>query len=91
MRAIVDLPESQVLALEAQCARAGISRAEGVRRAVGQFIQQDITVQTAHTSATSHAYANAFGLWKHKAEQRATRPMVDGVAYQQSLRADWDV
>ena len=94
MRAIIDLPENQVLALEAQCARAGISRAEAVRRAVGQYIQQDIAVHQSQKNDSSHHFANAFGLWKHKAQQngaqKTVRPMVDGVAYQQLLRADWD-
>ena len=53
MRTIVDLPAPQLEALDTLCRREGISRAEAVRRAVGEHIER----HRADTQA-------AFGLWR---------------------------
>jgi hypothetical protein len=54
MRTIVDLPASQLDALDALCRRDGISRAEAVRRAVAAHVTRE---RTAERNA-------AFGLWR---------------------------
>jgi metal-responsive CopG/Arc/MetJ family transcriptional regulator len=54
MRTIIDLPVEQLEALDALCRREGISRAEGVRRAVADHVR-------THQPSTR---ARAFGLWK---------------------------
>jgi metal-responsive CopG/Arc/MetJ family transcriptional regulator len=53
MRTIVDLPASQVEALDSFCRREGISRAEAVRRAVGEHLER-------HRADRDRA----FGLWR---------------------------
>ncbi len=54
MRTIIDLPADQLEALDRLCKREGISRTEGVRRAVAEHVRQQ---QTADAS-------RAFGLWR---------------------------
>jgi hypothetical protein len=54
MRTIIDLPEEQLAALDAWCGRDGISRAEGVRRAVAAYVRQ----------VRASAPDPAFGLWR---------------------------
>jgi hypothetical protein len=54
MRTIVELPDDQVTALDTWCVREGVSRAEGVRRAVGEYLLRDRAATTAA----------AFGLWR---------------------------
>jgi hypothetical protein len=53
MRTIVDLPSSQLEALDTLCRREGISRAEAVRRAVGEHLER-------HRADRKRA----FGLWR---------------------------
>lgn len=54
MRTIIDLPIGQVNDLDDMCAREGISRAEGVRRAVALHVDR-------HAPARAN---QAFGLWR---------------------------
>ena len=54
MRTIIDLPADQLEALDRLCQRDGISRAEGVRRAVAEHVRQQ---QSADAT-------QAFGLWR---------------------------
>jgi len=54
MRTIIDLPEIQLEALDAVCAREGVSRAEGVRRAVAGYLKD----------ARPAGPDPAFGLWR---------------------------
>jgi metal-responsive CopG/Arc/MetJ family transcriptional regulator len=54
VRTIIDLPREQVEALDDQCRREGISRAEAVRRAVADHLRK-----YSQTAARS-----AFGLWR---------------------------
>jgi len=56
MRTIVELPDEQVAALRSLSSREKVSRAEIIRRAVGQYIQ----------SHQSEKGKSAFGLWKKK-------------------------
>jgi metal-responsive CopG/Arc/MetJ family transcriptional regulator len=56
MRTIVELPDDQLAALRDICAQEKASRAEIIRRAVGQYIQDN---QSAKGKS-------AFGLWKKK-------------------------
>jgi hypothetical protein len=72
MRTIIDLPADQLEALDSLCEREGISRAEGVRRAVAEHVRQ-------HQSDRA---SQAFGLWRARG--------VDGLAYEQRLRREWD-
>lgn len=54
MRTIIELPTSQLDALDALCKREGISRAEAVRRAVGQYVRDERAKQPDRV----------FGLWR---------------------------
>lgn len=56
MRTIVDLPDEQLGALARLCEEQKISRAEAVRRAVGQLIKES---QAGRKDV-------GFGIWKHK-------------------------
>ncbi len=56
MRTIVELPEEQLVALREVCTREKASRAEIIRRAVGQYLH-------SHQSGKGQS---AFGLWKKK-------------------------
>ena len=68
MRTIVDLPTGQLDGLDRLCHREGISRAEGVRRAVALLVAQD----------SAAGARSAFGLWRDRVKdglqyQRALR------------------
>jgi len=54
MRTIVDLPAGQIESLDEWCRREGVSRAEGVRRAVADHLRKH------HTPGAE----KAFGLWR---------------------------
>jgi len=56
MRTIIDLPADHVEALDALCAREGISRAEAVRRAVAAHLAHERRPQADR----------AFGLWRDR-------------------------
>lgn len=56
MRTIIDLPPSQLEALDWLCRRDGISRAEAIRRAVAAMMRD------CRTSAPDAA----FGLWRDR-------------------------
>ena len=56
MRTIVDLPDEQIGALARLCEEQKISRAEAVRRAVGQLIKE----------TASKRKDVGFGIWRHK-------------------------
>lgn len=56
VRTIVDLPTSQLEALDALCRRDRISRAEAVRRAVAQLVQRERAVDRDQ----------AFGIWRDR-------------------------
>src|SRR5256885_8316151 len=73
MRTIVEIPAAQLQALDAWCRGAGVSRAEGVRRAVAR--------QIAEAQVPAAGAADAFGLWRGRA--------VDGVAYERLVREEW--
>ena len=60
MRTIIELPDDQVEALDVSCVREGVSRAEGVRRAVGQYLLRE---RVASPEA-------AFGLWRGRKIRR---------------------
>ncbi len=77
MRTIIDLPEPDVSALDAQTKRLGISRAEAVRRAVAQYLA---TLQTPTPVAPAQ---NVFGLWADRAD------VGDALDYERRLRDEW--
>jgi hypothetical protein len=52
-RTIVDLPSSQLKDLDSRCRSEGISRAEGVRRAIYAYLRE-----------TQGDSEQGFGLWK---------------------------
>jgi hypothetical protein len=56
MRTIVDLPDEQLDSLARLCAELKISRAEAVRRAVGQLVKD----------AEKKRKDIGFGIWRHK-------------------------
>ncbi|MEO8078332.1 MAG: ribbon-helix-helix domain-containing protein [Acidobacteriota bacterium] len=54
MRTIIELPVEQLDALDALCAREGISRAEAVRRSVAEYVR----------AQRASSPEQAFGLWR---------------------------
>lgn len=58
MRTIVELPQEQLVDLDAHCRRQGISRAEAVRRAVAAMLAE----------RAGGGAAGAFGLWRGRAK-----------------------
>ncbi len=75
MRILIDLPDDQLRALDTMAERKGWSRAQTVRQAVADLLQRDAEEDRAALMAS-------FGAWKHRG--------MDGLAFQQSLRAEWD-
>jgi hypothetical protein len=57
-RTIVDIPSAQMRLLDARCKALGISRAEGVRRAVHGFLNVKYGLDQ-----------EGFGLWAHSVAQ----------------------
>jgi hypothetical protein len=61
-RTIVDIPDSQIRDLDARCLALGISRAEGVRRAVHAFVNVKYGLEE-----------EGFGLWTRSASDSSGR------------------
>jgi hypothetical protein len=62
--------------LAAYCARAKVSRAEAIRRAVNELLAKS---EQDHADDEA-AFRAAFGMWKDRG--------IDGVDYQRQLRAE---
>ena len=63
-RTIIDIPTSQIRDLDARCRALGISRAEGVRRAVHAFVNIKYGLDE-----------EGFGLWtRGMGQNRSTQP-----------------
>jgi hypothetical protein len=75
MRTIIDLEDSQASRLDAWAKAAKVSRAEAVRRAVNQMLEQAAAPQ-----------GTGFGLW---AQGTSVPPGRDGVVLQRALRDEW--
>jgi predicted transcriptional regulator len=71
MRALVDINEAQIEALDALAKRTDRSRASLIRAAIADFLDRH----------RQREVDDGFGLWG--------RGEVDGVAYQESARAEW--
>jgi metal-responsive CopG/Arc/MetJ family transcriptional regulator len=54
MRTLVDIPEESLNALDELRARRGVSRAELIRSAIGDYLARNPSVEAA----------SAFGLWR---------------------------
>ena len=67
-RTIVDLPSSQLKDLDSRCRAEGISRAEGVRRAIHAYLRE-----------AQGDSEQGFGLWKDGAN-KARRSQSEGEA-----------
>lgn len=59
MRTIIELPKEQLTHLDAHCRRAGISRAEAIRRAVAAMLDGQAPVDADR----------AFGLWADRSRE----------------------
>lgn len=79
MRALVDIPDVMLRQLDALAARMEWSRAEAVRRAVTEMLDREAEAERAADKAAIDA---VFGMWKDRG--------MDGLEYQQVLRAEWD-
>ena len=76
MRTIVDIPADNLAALDAMARKRSWSRAEAVRQSVKQMLaDQKPDIETI--------LDEVFGSWAHLG--------IDGLAYQQAIRAEWDV
>lgn len=75
MRTIIDLTEEQRTWLESECRRAGISRAEAIRRLVDEARRRDRKAELLE------ALSAAAGSWTSTE---------DSVDYQRRIRAEWD-
>lgn len=60
MRTIIDLPEDQISALAELCKSEKISRAEAIRRALGEMLSRK----------QSQERDQAFGAWKNRGDSR---------------------
>lgn len=84
MRALVDIPDSQIETLAELCDAQGISRAEAIRRAIAGYLEQ----QKGET-------VDVFGLWAVSRSAANSEPTdsdaekQDGLAYQEKLRSEW--
>ena len=76
MRTIVDLPKSQIAALDIYRKAQKISRAEAVRRAIAAFIPKRPKTKEEWMKHP------AFGSWNGG--------KIDAVKYIKDLRSDWD-
>ena len=61
-RTIIDIPATQMRELDARCQALGISRAEGIRRAVHAFLNVKYGLDQ-----------EGFGLWRASREGKPTR------------------
>ncbi len=61
MRTIIELPDDQVSALADLCKSENISRAEAIRRALGEMLSR----------RQAHSRENAFGAWTKRGDSRA--------------------
>ena len=61
-RTIIDIPPTQIRELDARCQALGISRAEGIRRAVHAFLNVKYGLDQ-----------EGFGLWRTAREGKSTR------------------
>nr|WP_306469842.1 ribbon-helix-helix protein, CopG family [Oscillatoria laete-virens] len=61
MRTIIELPDDQVSALADLCKSEKISRAEAIRRALGDMLSR----------RKAHSRENAFGAWPKRGNSRA--------------------
>lgn len=59
MRTIIELPNDQLIRLEAHCRREKISRAEAIRRAVTAMLSEQLKGDAA----------GAYGLWRDRASE----------------------
>ena len=76
MRTIVDIPKDSIDALGSICEKKHISRAEAIRRAVSEFIEQQRCLSNVADEN------KAFGIWSHK--------QVNALEYEDNIRSEWD-
>ena len=74
MRTIVDIPDNHVKVLDQLSKKKKLSRANIIRQAIAGYI--------ANYNKSQKSYESAFGVWKNKP--------IDGLAYQQKLRDEWN-
>lgn len=79
MRTIVDIPEDQIKALDVLGKKQDLSRAELVRRAVGQYLEAEQKSQKSKLD-------QYFGLFK---DDPTVFEGLDGLAWQRKMRAEW--
>jgi hypothetical protein len=79
MRTIIDIPSDQLQSLDRWALSCKISRAEAVRRAVGDLLDRVATPKDT-----------GFGLWlQDKPSGCQLPPERDGLRMQQDLREEW--
>lgn len=81
MRTIVDIPEDQIKALDLIGKNQDVSRAELVRRAVDLYLAKE------KKKTSADAIDQYFGFLKDYPE---AFDGLDGVEYQEKIRAEWD-
>ena len=73
MRALVDIPDSQLNDLAVVCKAKKLPRAEVIRQAIAAYIADN-----------KPNASQAFGLWAS-----GKKAPVDGLAYQEKVRTEW--
>lgn len=73
MRTIIDIPDKQVEILNQLSKKKRVSRAEIIRLALVNYIDQ--------SAQTTKSYSESFGLWKDQ--------KLDAIDYQRKLRNEW--
>ena len=81
MRTIVDLPEDTVQALDKIGKDCSVSRAELVRRAVSEYLENE------KKKKTGEMVDDVFGLLKDCPD---AFDGLDGLEYQRKIRSEWD-
>lgn len=77
MRALVDIPDSQLSDLAIVCKTKKLPRAEVIRQAIAAYIAEN-----------KPNASQAFGLWANSNAQAKKEP-VDGLAYEEKVRTEW--
>ena len=73
MRAIINIPDEQIIILNQLSKKQKLPRAELIRQAVTLYIN--------NANKIEREIQNIFGIWKNR--------NIDSVNYQQKLRAEW--
>jgi predicted transcriptional regulator len=79
MHTLVDISEEQIKVLDAIAKAKKLSRAELISQAIAVYVEWNKPLIEGNKRGV---FLDAFGCWKDKD--------IDGLEYQQKIRAEWD-